>query len=316
MQPNLVDQLEVFLIVAETGSFSAAAKRLGRAVSAISYAIGNLENQYGLTLFDRSAYRPALTEDGRALLLDAEIIFRRLDRLNARVTALKKGQDVEIRLAVDAAFSQPLLAGAVAALLSEYPHVDLRIKTVHETDAMQELRDGRVQIALVGLENGLQGKGIDGRDIALASHHIIAAPDHPLAALPAGFPLSALDDHRQIIVADPALDSRQFDYRVHTTDVIIVDTYAMQIELIRQGAAWGFALRHHAAADIAAGHLRELHCAAVEHPGLMRFGAVWMVKNPPGPAATRLLDLIGAADPHTAASRRKPQQARNRQKKA
>lgn len=316
MQPNLVDQLEVFLVVAETGSFSAAAKRLGRAVSAVSYAIGNLENQYGLTLFDRSAYRPALTEDGRALLLDAEIIFRRLDRLNARVTALKEGQDVEIRLAVDAAFNQPLLAGAIAALLSEYPHVDLRIKTVHETDAMQELRDGHVQIALVGLENGLQGKGIDGRDLALASHHIIAAPDHPLAALPDGFPLSALDDHRQIIVADPALDTRQFDYRVHTTDVLIVDTYAMQIELVRRGAAWGFALRHHTQADLASGTLRELHCAAVEHPGLMRFGAVWMVKHPPGPAATRLLDLISAADPHAAAPSPGPRPARNRQKKA
>ena len=48
-----IDQLLVLLAVAEVGSFSAAAKRLGRATSAISYAIDTLEAQLGLSLFDR-----------------------------------------------------------------------------------------------------------------------------------------------------------------------------------------------------------------------------------------------------------------------
>ena len=48
-----VDQLLVLLTVVEEGSFSAAAKRLRRATSAISYAIDTLEAQLGLPLFDR-----------------------------------------------------------------------------------------------------------------------------------------------------------------------------------------------------------------------------------------------------------------------
>ena len=63
------DQLTVFLCVVETGSFAAAGRKLGRATSAISYAIANLERQLGLPLFDRDRTRkPTLTEAGAALL--------------------------------------------------------------------------------------------------------------------------------------------------------------------------------------------------------------------------------------------------------
>ena len=57
-----IDQLLVLLTVAEAGSFTAAARRLGRAISAISYAIDTLEAQLGLSLFDRGTTRkPRLT---------------------------------------------------------------------------------------------------------------------------------------------------------------------------------------------------------------------------------------------------------------
>lgn len=73
-QPTL-DQLQIFLAIVETGSFAAAARRLGRATSVISYAIANLEAQLGLELFDRGAARtPQLTEAGRAVLADARSI--------------------------------------------------------------------------------------------------------------------------------------------------------------------------------------------------------------------------------------------------
>jgi hypothetical protein len=52
-----IDQLRVLLAVVEAGGFTAAAKQLGRATSAISYAIDTLEQQLGLSLFDRGTTR-------------------------------------------------------------------------------------------------------------------------------------------------------------------------------------------------------------------------------------------------------------------
>jgi DNA-binding transcriptional LysR family regulator len=295
MHPNLVDQLRVFLAVADAGTFSGAAQKLGRAVSAVSYAVTNLEEAYGLKLFDRSGYKPQLTEEGRALLSDTDIVFRRLDRLNARVSAIRAGDEVDIALAVDAGFSTALLATATARMTAESPHVNLRIHMMPEARVMEEVHAGAAQIGLVSLEAGLSGKHIDGRDIATHDTHIVAAPGHPLAALNAPFPLSALDDHRQIVLADQQVASHDFDYRVHTTDVLIVDNIALKTALLKQGAGWGYALDHEVEGALVDGTLKSLECAAIQHPGIHRFGAVWRVTTPPGPAAGRLLDLISEA---------------------
>ena len=59
-----IDQLKVFLTIVETGSFTAAAKRLNRAVSAISYTIATLEHQLGIGLFDREGTRTPVLDQG------------------------------------------------------------------------------------------------------------------------------------------------------------------------------------------------------------------------------------------------------------
>lgn len=62
------DQLRIFLAVVEAGSFGAAARRLNRAVSVISYGITNLEAQLGVDLFEREgSRRPQLTVAGREI---------------------------------------------------------------------------------------------------------------------------------------------------------------------------------------------------------------------------------------------------------
>lgn len=291
MHPNLVDQLRTFLAVAENGTFSGAAERLGRAVSAVSYAVGNLEEAYGVKLFDRSGYKPQLTEEGRALLSDAEIVFRRLGRLDARVAAMTEGEDVDIPVAVDAGFSPKMLASAAAALLAESPHVNLRIRMMHEARILDEVLSGRARIGIVSLEAGLSGKEVDGRDIATHEMHTVAAPDYPLSKVKQPFPLSALDDHRQIVVADRE-GAHGFDYRVHTTDVLIVDNAALKLELLKAGAGWAFALDHEVSGALAEGSLLSLDCTAIQHPGLHRFGAIWRVTSPPGRAAGRLMDIL------------------------
>ena len=76
-----LDQLRVFLLVAEQGSFSAAARSLRRAQSAVSYAIGNLERVLGVLLFEREGRRPSLTEAGRSLLSETRAIHGQVEQL-------------------------------------------------------------------------------------------------------------------------------------------------------------------------------------------------------------------------------------------
>ena len=96
------DQLRIFLTIVDTGSFAAAARKLNRAVSVISYGISNLEAQLGLSLFDRQGTRkPTLTVAGRALLAEARSISHGIDGLRAKVKGLLDGLEAEVDLAVD-----------------------------------------------------------------------------------------------------------------------------------------------------------------------------------------------------------------------
>ena len=70
-----LDQLRVFLTVADVGSFAGAARKLGRATSVVSYSIANLEAQLGVSLFDRESTRkPQLSEAGRTVLSEARTV--------------------------------------------------------------------------------------------------------------------------------------------------------------------------------------------------------------------------------------------------
>ncbi|MBV8237346.1 MAG: LysR family transcriptional regulator, partial [Sphingomonas sp.] len=95
------DQLRIFLAIVDTGSFAAAGRKLNRAVSVISYGIGNLEAQLGLTLFEREGTRkPRLTLAGRAVLAEARSVALGIDGLRAKVKGLLEGLEAEVDLAV------------------------------------------------------------------------------------------------------------------------------------------------------------------------------------------------------------------------
>jgi DNA-binding transcriptional LysR family regulator len=87
MEPTL-DQLRLFVAIVDAGSFSAAARKLRRAQSAVSYGIGNLEKQLDVRLFERNARAPTLTPAGEALLVAARDVLRRVGELGVRAQGL------------------------------------------------------------------------------------------------------------------------------------------------------------------------------------------------------------------------------------
>lgn len=87
--PITLDQLRVFIAVVEEGSFTAAAKKLRRVQSAISYSVANLERLLEVPLFDRAGRLPVLTDAGRALLEDAREVDHRVEKLVDRAKSFR-----------------------------------------------------------------------------------------------------------------------------------------------------------------------------------------------------------------------------------
>ena len=127
MEPITFDQIRVFLAVVDEGSFSAAARKLRRAQSAISYAVANLEGQLRVPLFERRSQRPALTGAGRALVEDARKVAVDLDGLRARAHGLAQGLEAELALVVDVTFPTDRLVEVLAEFRAAFPSVPPRL---------------------------------------------------------------------------------------------------------------------------------------------------------------------------------------------
>jgi len=295
MHPNLLDQLLVFDTIAELGSFSAASKKLNRTVSAITYTIGQLETQLGLTLFDRSGYRPVLTDEGQSLRRDAEIISRRIERLSARADDLKRSISVNPTILVEPIFPRAPLARALAAFSQSRPQIQLSVMETPSIRIIHDLADGKGDLVLFALSDLMPMRNFDGRQLAIRGSLPVASPSHPLAKAPAPFPLSELDNHRQIILSGMALDQRTYNYHVHVTDLWAVNSVSILHELVREGIGWAYMFHDQVADDLASGRLVELNCADIHDWAVSRFSGAWRTNHPPDEALVELMDLIQQA---------------------
>lgn len=277
-----MDQLAVFLAVVEAGGFGAAARRLGRAVSVVSYQIEGLERRLGLTLFARGgARRPALTPAGAALAAEARQIVQGLDALLGRAQGLKDGLEAEVTLAVDLLLPPERLAEAARAFQDAFPTVRLRLM-VEGFGAVTRLVAERE--ATLGV-CGAQGEILPGLVRAPAGHVDLipaAAPDHPLAGR---IPLRAgeAQDHLQIVVSDRSRLSEGRDFGVLAHETWRVADLSTKRALLLAGVGWGSLPEPMIAEDLVAGRLVRLdppELGPVAYP----FMVVRRADIPPGPA--------------------------------
>jgi DNA-binding transcriptional LysR family regulator len=137
-----LDQLRVLVTIAETGSFSAAGRRLQRAQSAISQTIATLEDVQGVTLFDRSGHRPRLTEVGRAMLEQARGVLAGADRFEALALGISGGLEPELAVAIDPLVPTGAFIDSLSALRTAFPHLPVSFSTEGLRGAERRLRSG------------------------------------------------------------------------------------------------------------------------------------------------------------------------------
>src|SRR6202012_580013 len=185
MEPRspTLDQISVFLAIVETGSFSGAGRKLGRATSAVSYAIANLEGQLGLSLFTRAgASRPQLTDAGQAILSDGRGLAMALDGLIAKARGLTQGLEAEVSLVVDVMLPAKLLVKALDEFRRKFPTVGLRLRAEALGAVTGPFLNPSAIFGLSGpleMTNALLLRGPAGAVKLIP----VAHPDHPLAGL-------------------------------------------------------------------------------------------------------------------------------------
>ncbi len=288
-----LDQLHVFNTVVETGSFAAAARKLNRATSVVSYTIANLEAQLGLTLFDRATTRkPQLTAAGRIVLVEARSLISGVSSLRAKVKGMLQGLEGELHVVLDSLLPGERVVDALAAFGVAFPTVRLHLH-VETLGAVANLVLSKV--ASIGVSGPFTADYDALARVSVGGLRMVpvAAPGHPLALPPAGGHLPGTGrQHVQLVVYDRSKLTAGRDFSVISSRTWRLADLASKHMLLKAGLGWGVMPLWMVAADVQAGRLVQLNL-----PDLVAFDypvdVIYRIDTPPGPAAAWLMERFG-----------------------
>ena len=143
--------LNAFIAIAQTGSFSNAAELLHLTQPAVSKRIAGLEQQLDVRLFDRLGREVSLTEAGRALLPRAYQILNVLDDTRRALTNLSGEVSGRLTLATSHHIGLHRLPPVLRTFTRRYPGVSLDIQFLDSETAYEEILHGRAELAVITL---------------------------------------------------------------------------------------------------------------------------------------------------------------------
>lgn len=287
-----LDQLRTFIAAVDEGSFSAAARKLGRAQSAVSELVRGLEFQLGVDLFDRSGRYPQLTAAGRALLTSARSIVADVDTLKSRARGMATGLEPELSVVVDVFFPIHVMAEAAKEFRERFPGVPLRLYVEALGGTFQLMLDQRASVGIVG-SLPMMPPGIMSEPLASVGFCMVAAANHPLASHAGTIPRTELSRHVQLVLTDRTDLSEGREFGVLSSQTWrLADLFAKHTFLLN-GLGWGGMPFHAVKADIDSGRLIVLAIEDVPAGGLqLPISAAYRSNEPPGPAGRWLIERL------------------------
>jgi DNA-binding transcriptional LysR family regulator len=287
-----LDQLRAFIAAVDEGSFSAGARRLNRAQSAVSELVSNLEAQIGVRLFDRSERYPKLTPAGVLLVADARNVVANVDLLKARAKGISGGLESELSAVIDVLFPIEAIAESALEFRVRFPRTPLRLYVEALGGAYQPVLDGRCGLGVVGslpdAPSSMTVERLQSVDMIM-----VASRDHPLARLSGIIPKSELAKHVQLVLTDRSelTVGREFGVMSPLT-WRLSDLFAKHSFLLK-GLGWGGMPMHAVARDLVDQRLVKLQIEDLPERGLaLPMFAVYMSARPPGPAGRWLIERL------------------------
>ncbi|MBP89276.1 MAG: hypothetical protein CMJ64_21595 [Planctomycetaceae bacterium] len=173
-----LDQLETFLAVARTESFTKAAPQVHRTQSAVSRQIQELERSLGVPLFERLGKQVLLTNAGRMLLNDAPLLLQQTETLRGRLRDIGQGVSGELRIGATVTAANTFIPDVLAQFRLRYPAVNLNLLPGQSKLLARRLRRNELDVAVLGSQ-------VEEADLTACLHIpdqivMVASPDHPL----------------------------------------------------------------------------------------------------------------------------------------
>jgi DNA-binding transcriptional LysR family regulator len=233
-----VRQVEVFVAVAETNSFTATAARLGLTVQAVSQQVAELESLVGFRLFDRTTRKVALSGSGRDFLGPAATLLRHARAAESAADDVRHRASGVVRIGAPLVLASVVLPRAIREYAQMRPKVVIRIRDVAVDALVGTVASGDVDLA-IGPDRASEDEVVaeplfdSGWVLWCAADHALARNREPIRwADLRDVPLVAAGRDHERNVAQMQLSAPE---GVRVTPVDVVDNISTALGIAAQG---------------------------------------------------------------------------------
>ncbi|MFD0715393.1 LysR family transcriptional regulator [Paenibacillus sp. GCM10027626] len=141
----------IFMYAAQFGNLTKAGQMLHMTQPSVSYAIKQLEEALGMTLFDRLSKGVRLTQEGQLLFEHVKLAFAHLDTGEKQMRQLKQFKDGQVRIGANGAIIKDILLPKLDLFHQSYPDIHVRLIQNRTSLIVQHLKEGKLDIGFIHL---------------------------------------------------------------------------------------------------------------------------------------------------------------------
>lgn len=295
-EPLELRHLRYFLAVAEAGSFSRAAARLGISQPGVSQQMRDLETTLRVSLFQRRGKRILLTPRGQILRERARGILRQVED-SLQDLSIETGQlHGTLRLAVVPVLNVPLVPRLIGIFARSHPGINVIVEEISSTEIETDLEEGRMDVGLGFVTR--HSPNLRYERLCHDEFRVIVYDEHPWARRKI-IPFAELDQQRFVQLTDTYVMRRMAEEvcRLHqvrpriVAEISAIETLLRSLRPLQAATLMPhIALREREALKLKAVRLKGKHLGL--EIGLLRLG-----DSPPNSAVAAFTDLVKTSIP-------------------
>ena len=259
------DSLAMLQVIADTGSFAAAARKAGMVPSALTYRVRQIEDALDVLLFDRSSRQAQLTEAGYELLREGARLLAEVDAVANRVKRVATGWEPNFTIAVDSLIHRTVVLELCEAFFSLNPPTKVRLRAETLSGTLEALTSGQADLAIGVVAESATTAGFQVQPLGTQRFIYVVAPHHPLAHETEPLSDELIRQHRAVAVADSVQRGGGLTSGLLSgQDVFTVPNVSAKLEAQLRGIGSGFLPESLALPYIKTGRLLEKRVERVE----------------------------------------------------